>query len=123
MELLPAVALDVEDERMEVDLPATLVAHDESRRKPGIRRRIVAEFKALESRSRGLEQGAIEGEVEVRMWPRLLANERVDTPAAVDPGEHSRLFEGVKDVEDVLLRHAVIVHGVRAVLGSLAFSG
>jgi len=35
-QLLPPVALDVEHERMEVDLPAAPVAHDEASREPGI---------------------------------------------------------------------------------------
>jgi hypothetical protein len=76
--LLPAVALCIEDERMDVDLPAARVAHDETGREAGIGSEVMAESEALRSRLRRLKLGAIHGDIEIRVRPRLLADERVD---------------------------------------------
>ncbi len=104
-ELLPAVPVLVEPERMDVDLSSAFVAQHETRGQAGLDRRIVAEAD-LGERALGLrELIPVDREVEIRVIPRLLPDERIDAPAAVDPYRAATTLQRAQHLADVRARH------------------
>jgi hypothetical protein len=102
---LPGVASPVKDDGVEVD--ATLVgsAQDQARWQTGLSVRVMDVAEDSESSMSCLAVGLRNNEVEVLVWTRLLANERVNAPAAIDPTVDVVLCEALEHFE-----HGLPVH-------------
>ena len=77
--------MSVEDDGVQVDVTVGRVAQDDAAWRPRHDGRVVAVAEGAQGRLHGLERGLLHDEVEVRMRTGLHAEERVDSPAPVDP--------------------------------------
>lgn len=101
-ELLPAVALLVEDEGMKIDLAAAAITKDEAGRESRLDALVVVKADLRQGRPRASEGLAGNGQVEVGVWARFLADEGIEAPAAVEDGLDVRGLEAREDLQDVL---------------------
>jgi hypothetical protein len=93
---LPAVAMLVERQGMTVDLSAGVILEDEARGPFDVRATELAEDAAD-----SLDVLGAHAEIEIVVRARLLAQQRVDAPAALDPDVDSMLAQTAEDVDDV----------------------
>ncbi len=84
---------------MKVDLAAALIAEDEPRWQSRHRGWVVRESERLEERSRRMRIAPRDHHIDVVVLARLLAEEGVDAPAAVQPRRERR--ERVEHLECV----------------------
>jgi hypothetical protein len=86
---LPRVSIRSEDDRVEIDAAPTRVSQYQARRKPRPLLGIVHEPQAPQNGGSALTLLALDDQVEVLVLARLLAEERVHSPAAVHPEAHA----------------------------------
>lgn len=82
MQCLGPAAIVVEGHRVEIDAPIPRIAHDEARRQLGF------DHGEAEKRERVLRRfriGERNDAIQVVVRPRLLPDQRVDAPAAIEP--------------------------------------
>jgi metal-dependent amidase/aminoacylase/carboxypeptidase family protein len=84
VELLPTVPGDIVDDQVQVDLAAAAITEDEPRRQAGQDGRVVREPESAEEVTRGARIAARDYQIDVVVLARLLAEQRVDPPAAVE---------------------------------------
>jgi hypothetical protein len=90
---------------VQVDLPSSLVSHDEASRDARLTTRVVMEASVLQGRPRDIEVVAVEREVEVGMPTRLVADEGVDTPSSIHPCVDADGLERVQYLDYVSTSH------------------
>lgn len=86
---------------MEIDASAPRVTQHEARRKPRSPLGIVSEPQAPQNGGGALTLLALDDQVEVLMLARLLAEERVHSPAAVHPEAHACGSQAIEHFHDV----------------------
>jgi hypothetical protein len=98
-DLLPPVPALVEDERMEVDLPFGRVTQDEARRLPRPRALVPPESEVRERGGAAVEIDPPNHQIEVVVVARLLAQQCVDAPPAIEPDvDPGQCVENLDDV-------------------------
>lgn len=87
-----------------VDLTLLLGTQDEATG-PGLGSRVVSKFPALPYRPSAIEFAAVERKIEVCVQPRVIANQCIYTPSAVDPHATSAPSSQSSALDHVLHRH------------------
>lgn len=104
---------------MEVDLTAPRALQDDPRREPWACVRGSREAEAGEGAARPVALGPLHDEIEVGVHSRLLPDERVHAPPAVDPRPNPLCLEAVEDLQDFPSSHDVWLLPARFVKGTV----
>jgi hypothetical protein len=94
-EVLHAVPLVVEAKRVDIHLMPIAVAQNKSRRKPRLDLGGMLETELGQGSANVLEIVSVDGQIEVFVEPRLPSEERIDSPAPVDPDRDTGRIETV----------------------------
>src|SRR5213593_1782845 len=89
---------------MDVDLTTSGIAEYETSWQSWLHSRVVVESEPSERRLDLRQIAPVDRQIEIAVLPRLLSNERIDAPAAVDPD--ATALERVQDLDDARGRHA-----------------
>jgi single-strand DNA-binding protein len=96
-QILPAVAVPVEDHRVQVDLAAVGVDQDQPGRQPGHGGRVVGEAHRCQRLLPGGEIIRGDDQIQVPVRAGLAAEQGIDPPAAIQPDHHPGGFELAED--------------------------
>jgi hypothetical protein len=99
--LLPAIALPVEDDRMQVNPPAAAVDQDQPCRQAGQRGRVVLKAHTGQRCSRPIAVITGDDQVQVLVGPGVAAKQRINPPSAVKPHHQPGTVELVENPEHV----------------------
>ena len=104
-QLLPTILGLVEDEWMQVDLTTPWVGHDEPGWEAGRRRRVMVEAEPRQGPLSLRQALSIECEVHISVRSGLFTQERIHSPATIEPDLDSILFKCMQHLQDVCGTH------------------
>src|SRR5437763_16010514 len=103
--LVDPVAVLVESDRMHVDLATDVVHELEAHRRAATGEAVAERFQRRDQFRRLVERGY---EIEIVVRARLLAEERVDAPAAVEPSREAGGGDRIEQPSDLFRGHVLL---------------
>lgn len=100
-ELLPAVAVLVEQDRVEIDAATVWCEHHQACGEAGLSAGVVVEPHRCERRLRARAVRACDDHVDIAVRAGLFPNQRVDSPATIKPDRDFRSVETVEQLDQL----------------------